>query len=100
MKINRWSAELAPTENMIKHLFISEGLDPQEVLVPSGTKMSHCRTRMTEIIQVAHGEIIFNLSGTQFALRVGDRLEMAANTQYSYSNMKSETSTFYTGMRV
>ena len=100
MKINRWSAEIVPTENMIKHLFLSEGLDPQEVLVPSGARMSHCRTRMTEVIQVTLGEIIFNLSGTQFALRVGDRLEMAANTQYSYSNMKSDGCAFMTGMRV
>lgn len=100
MKISRWTAEIIPTENMIKHLLTSEGLDPQEVTVPAGLKVSHCRTRMTEIIQVVQGEIIFNLSGTQFALHVGDRLEMAANTQYSYSNMKNENSTFLTGLRV
>ena len=100
MKINRWSAEIIPTENMIRHLFLTEGLDPQEVIIPSGAKMSHCRTRMTEVIQVTSGEIIFNLSGTQFALRTGDRLEMAANTQYSYSNMKQESCAFLTGMRV
>ncbi len=100
MKINRWSAEITPTETMIKQLFVAEGLDPQEVIVPSGARMSHCRTRMTEIIQVSAGEIIFNLSGTQFALRTGDRLEMAANTLYSYSNMKPEHSVFYTGARV
>lgn len=100
MKINRWSAEIIPTETMIKHQFTSEGLDPQEVIVPSGAKISHCRTRMTEVIQIVQGEIIFNLSGTQFALRVGDRLEMAANTQYSYSNMKPENCAFLTGLRV
>ncbi len=100
MKINRWSAEIIPTEHMIRQLFITEGLDPQEVTVLSGARVSHCQTRMTEVIQVVHGEIIFNLSGTQFALRVGDRLEMAANTQYTYSNMKNESSTFLTGSRV
>jgi quercetin dioxygenase-like cupin family protein len=100
MKINRWAAQIAPTENMIKQLFLSEGLDPHQVFVPAGLKMSHCRTRMTEVIQVTSGEIIFNLSGNQFALRTGDRLEMAANTQYSYSNMKSEESAFFTGLRV
>lgn len=100
MKISRWTAEIIPTENMIKQLLQSEGLDPQEITVTAGTKVSHCRTRMNEIIQVIQGEIIFNLSGTQFALRVGDRLEMAANTQYSYSNMKNESSIFLTGSRV
>ncbi len=100
MKISRWTAEIIPNENMIKQLLQSEGLDPQEIIVNAGAKVSHCRTRMNEIIQVIKGEIIFNLSGTQFALRVGDRLEMAANTQYSYSNMKNENSIFLTGSRV
>jgi quercetin dioxygenase-like cupin family protein len=100
MKISRWSAEIVPSENMIRQQFLTEGLDPQIVTVVSGAKMSHCRTRMTEVIQVTSGEIIFNLSGTQFALRTGDRLEMAANTQYSYSNMKQENCSFLTGLRV
>ncbi len=100
MKISRWTAEIIPNDTMIKQLLYSEGLDPQEIVVNAGTKVSHCRTRMTEIIQVIQGEIIFNLSGTQFALRVGDRLEMAANTQYSYSNMRNENSVFLTGTRV
>lgn len=100
MKINRWSAEIIPTENMIKHLFLIEGLDPQEVVILPGSKISHCRTRMTEVFQVTLGEVIFNLSGTQFVLRIGDRLEMAANTQYSYSNMRAESCTFLTGLRV
>lgn len=100
MKISRWTAEIVPTEIIIKQLLTAEGLDPQEVIVAAGMKLSHCRTRMNEIIQVVQGEIIFNLSGTQFALRVGDRLEMAANTQYSYSNMKNENCKFLTGLRV
>jgi len=100
MKINRWLAEIVPTENILKHLFLAEGLDPQEVIVSPGMKINHCRTRMTEVIQVTYGEVIFNLSGTQFALRAGDRLEMAANTQYSYSNLRPDSCMFLTGLRV
>jgi quercetin dioxygenase-like cupin family protein len=86
MKINRWTAELNPDFGIIR--------------VPSGAKISNQRATMTEVIQLVSGELIFNLSGTQFALRAGDRLEMAANTMYSYSNMKSDESLFLTAYKL
>ena len=100
MKINRWTAEINPDFGIIENLFSTEGLECKEVHVPSGAKISNQRTTMTEVIQLVSGELIFNLSGTQFALRSGDRLEMAANTMYSYSNMKQDESLFLTAYKL
>jgi quercetin dioxygenase-like cupin family protein len=100
MKINRWTAELNPDLGIIENLFSTEGLEYKEVVVPSGAKISNQRTTMTEVIQLVNGELIFNLSGTQFALRAGDRLEVAANTMYSYNNLKNEESLFLTAYKL
>ncbi len=100
MKINRWTAELNPDFGIIENLFFTEGLEYKEIRVPSGAKIANQRTTMTEVIQLVYGELIFNLSGTQFALRSGDRLEVAANTMYSYSNLKAEESLFLTAYKL
>jgi len=100
MRIDRWTADIIPSEQIILRLLETEGLEPQPVIVKSGTKLSNKRTLMTEVIQVTEGELIFNLSGTQFVLRPGDRLEMASNTQYSYSNMKDLRAVFFTALKV
>lgn len=100
MKINRWTAELNPSFKIIENLFTNEGLEYREVKVSSGAKLANQRAPMTEVIQIVSGELIFNLSGNQFALRPGDRIEMAANTMYSYSNMKQDESSFLTAYKL
>ena len=100
MRIDRWTADVIPSEQIILRLLESEGLEVQAVTVGSGSKLSNKRTLMTEVIQVAEGELIFNLPGTQFVLRPGDRLEMASNTQYSYSNIKENRAVFFTALKV
>ena len=96
MKITRWTAQLDPKKEIILQLFRAEGLDGTEVTVEPGRKMANMRTNMRETIQVLDGELIFNLSGTQFVLRPGDKLEMASNTSYSYSNLKNSSCQFLT----
>lgn len=100
MKIDRWTAELNPNFEIIENLFATEGLEFKEVKVASGARISNQRAPMTEVIQLISGELIFNLSGTQFALRAGDRIEMGANTIYSYSNLKQDDSLFLTAYKL
>ena len=100
MKITRWTAQLDPKKDIIAKLFLAEGLDGAEVSVEPGKKMANLRTHMREIIQVVSGELIFNLSGNQFVLRAGDKLEMASNTSYSYSNLKADSCTFLTAQLI
>lgn len=88
MKITRWTAQIEPNKDIILQLIHSEGVDYTDVFVLPGIKLSNLRTNMRELIQILTGEVIFNLSGNQFVLRGGDRLELPANTLYSYSNLK------------
>jgi quercetin dioxygenase-like cupin family protein len=88
MKITRWTAQIEPNKHIILQLIQSEGIDYSEVIVSPGVKLSNLRTNMRELIQIVAGELIFNLSGNQFVLRGGDRLELPSNTLYSYSNLK------------
>ena len=90
MKITRWSAEISPQKEFLIQLIQAEGLDYNEYEIKPGLKHSNIRTQIREIIQILNGELIFNLSGTQFALRPGDKLELPPNTLYSYSNLKNE----------
>lgn len=94
MKITRWSAQIGPKKEVILQLIQAEGLDYTEVVVTSGSKLSNIRTIMNEIIQIISGEIIFNLSGNQFVLRAGDKLELPSNTVYTYSNLRNESCVF------
>ncbi len=94
MKITRWSAQIGPKKEVILQLIQAEGLDYTEVVVTGGSKLSNIRTIMNEIIQIISGEIIFNLSGNQFVLRAGDKLELPSNTVYTYSNLRNESCVF------
>ncbi len=100
MKITRWAAEIEPNENLLRSVLSSEGLEPRLCLANSGEKLLNQKTNLTEIIQVIEGEIIFNLSGTQFGLRAGDRLEIPANTYYSYSNLKNFKCSFLSANKI
>jgi quercetin dioxygenase-like cupin family protein len=94
MKITRWSAEITPKRDFLIQLIQAEGLDYSEHEIKPGLKLTNNRTQLRETIQIVSGELIFNLSGTQFALRQGDKLELPPNTLYSYSNLKNESCSF------
>lgn len=94
MKITRWTAEIAPKKEILIQLIQAEGLDYTQINIKPGLKLTNHRTQMREFIQIVDGELIFNLSGTQFALRPGDKLELPPNTLYSYSNLKNDACTF------
>ena len=94
MKITRWSAEMSPKRDFLIQLIQAQGLDYNEYEIKPGLKLSNNRTQLRETIQILSGELIFNLSGTQFALRPGDKLELPPNTLYSYSNLKNEPCQF------
>ncbi len=95
MKINRWMSEVPASKELILKLLEQESLDAKDVAVSGGKKLMNMRTTMTEVIQLYSGELIFNLSGTQFVLRAGDRLQMSGNTIYSLNNLRDEPAGFW-----
>lgn len=100
MKITRWSSEIGLNRQIILDLLRAERLELNEVEVQPGRKIVNQRTTLTEIFQISEGELIFNLSGNQFALRQGDKLEIPPNTSYSYSNLQSSSCFFFTARKV
>lgn len=84
MIITRWQAPIVPTKQQVHMILESEGLEPFDEACPAHAKIQDRRHPFAEIRVVIEGEMIFNISGNQFALRPGDRLEIPANTKHSY----------------
>ena len=61
-----------------------EGLEPYEETYQPKEKVAGHRHPFCEVRIVAQGEMLFNISGTQFLLRPGDRVEIPANTKHSH----------------
>lgn len=84
MIITRWQAPIVPSKQQLHMILESEGLEPfDETYEPQGKVQDH-RHPFAEVRIIASGEMIFNVSGNQFVLRPGDRLEIPANTKHSH----------------
>lgn len=84
MLITRWQAPLTPTKTQIQMILEDEGLEPFEETYSPKQKVVEHRHPFCEVRVVAEGEMLFNISGTQFLLRPGDRVEIPANTKHSH----------------
>lgn len=84
MLISRWQAPLIPTRSQVHMILEDEGLEPYEESYEPKAKVGEHRHPFCEIRVVAEGELLFNISGNQFLLRPGDRVEIPANTKHSH----------------
>ncbi len=82
MLILRWQAPTIPTRSQILLLLDQEGLEGVEERFSRGEKVSEHRHPFTEVRILIEGEMLFNVSGNQFLIRAGDRLEIPANTKH------------------
>lgn len=89
MIIQRWQAPQSPTTEQALLILENEGLDAFEESCPPQTKINDHRHAFCEVRIVVKGELLFNLSGNQFLLRAGDRLEIPANTKHAHANQTS-----------
>lgn len=84
MIITRWQAPLVPSKKQVLKILESEGLEPYEEAYEPQVKIQDHRHPFAEVRVIVEGEMIFNVSGNQFVLRPGDRLEIPANTKHSH----------------
>ncbi|MNT20202.1 Acireductone dioxygenase [compost metagenome] len=84
MIITRWQAPLVPTQQQVNMILESEGLEPAEEIYGPQEKIKEHRHPFAEVRFIIEGEMIFNISGNQFVLRPGDRVEIPANTKHSH----------------
>lgn len=82
MLISRWQAQVLPTKEQIKMIFLAEGLEPQEEIYPVNSKVTEHRHPFDEVRMVVAGELFINVSGNQMLLRPGDRIEIPSNTRH------------------
>lgn len=90
MIITRWQAPIIPSKSQIRTILESEGLEPFEETYAPQTRVNDHRHPFAEIRFIASGEILFNISGNQFVLRAGDRVEIPANTKHSHLSQGTE----------
>lgn len=91
MIITRWQAPVIPTKEQVHLILESENLEPYEEVYQPHAKVHDHRHPFTEVRVIVSGEMIFNISGNQFVLRPGDRVEIPANTRHSHTAQGSQT---------
>lgn len=91
MIITRWQAPIVPSKEQVQMILDSEGLEPFEEVYEPQMKVSDHRHPFAEVRVIISGEMIFNISGNQFVLRPGDRVEIPANTKHSHIAQGSES---------
>ncbi|NUN07519.1 MAG: cupin domain-containing protein [Bdellovibrio sp.] len=84
MIITRWQAPIVPSKQQLHIILESEGLEPFDETYQPQEKVQDHRHPFAEVRIIVAGEMIFNVSGNQFVLRPGDRLEIPANTKHSH----------------
>lgn len=85
MIIQRWQAPLKLTKTQAQLIFENEGLDSYEENYSSQEKVKEHRHAFSEVRIILEGEMLFNISGNQFLLRPGDRVEIPANTKHAHT---------------
>lgn len=90
MIVTRWQAPLLPTRQQIAMILHDEGLDCHEETYEPQQKVKEHRHPFCEVRIVAQGEMLFNIGGTQFLLRPGDRVEIPANTRHAHAAQGTE----------
>lgn len=86
MIITKWQAPIIPSKEQARIILESEGLEPYEENFEAQLKVKEHRHPFCEVRMVVSGELLFSVSGNQFLLRAGDKIEIPANTKHSHSN--------------
>lgn len=84
MIIQRWQAPIQLTRQQAQLIFESEGLECYQESYQPQEKVKEHRHSFSEVRILIEGEMLFNISGNQFLLRPGDRVEIPANTRHSH----------------
>jgi quercetin dioxygenase-like cupin family protein len=91
MIITRWQAPMIPNKEQVQMILESENLEPYEEVYQPNAKVPDHRHPFAEVRVIVSGEMIFNISGNQFVLRPGDRVEIPANTKHSHVAQGNQT---------
>lgn len=99
MIVTKWQAPLIPTKQQASLILEGEGLEPFEEVYAPQAKVKEHRHPFYEVRIIVEGELLFSVSGNQFLLRPGDRIEIPANTRHSHIAQGSQACTCICGSR-
>jgi quercetin dioxygenase-like cupin family protein len=83
MLVSRWQAPILPTKQQMVLMLQSEGLDPEEEVIPAGAQVADHRHPFDEVRIVVSGQLKLDIAGNRLLLRAGDRILIPANTRHS-----------------
>lgn len=83
MLISRWQAPILPTRQQMALMLESEGLEPQEDTIVTGSQVMDQRHPFDEVRIVVSGQLRLDIAGNRLLLRAGDRILIPANTRHS-----------------
>lgn len=83
MLVSRWQAPVLPTRQQMALMLESEGLEPQEEVMPKGAHVIDRRNPFDEVRIVVSGQLRLDIAGNRLLLRAGDRILIPANTRHS-----------------
>ena len=81
MLITRWQAPILPQLEQIKKMYELEALEPEILQLHAGDNLPEQRHPFDEVLMVAEGELLVNITDNQFLLRTGDRIVIPSNTR-------------------
>lgn len=83
MLVSRWTSTQPPSEEQVRMMMISEGLNPIEEKLSVNQEILEHRHPFDEIRIVVNGTLLMNISGNKLLLRPGDRIDIPANTKHA-----------------
>jgi quercetin dioxygenase-like cupin family protein len=83
MLVSRWQAPILPTRQQMVLMLESEGLEPEEDVIPGTGTVVDQRHPFDEVRIVVSGQMLLDVAGNRLLLRAGDRILIPANTRHS-----------------
>ena len=84
MLVTRWQAPIVPQVSQILKMYEAEGLEPTEERFAANSEVAEQRHPFDEVITVAEGELMLDITGNKLLLRPGDRIVIPSNTKYQF----------------
>ena len=83
MIVTRWLAPLVPKPEQMHKWFEKEGLTASKECLKANSHFKNLRHPFDNIILVAEGELLLNVTGNKILLRPGDKVVIPSNTKFS-----------------